>query len=49
MPSSRGIFPNKGLNPGLLHCRQMVYSLSYQGSPKRKGSKFQLKAAKTKP
>ena len=29
---SRGIFPTKGLNPGLLHCRQMLYHLSHQGS-----------------
>ena len=31
--SSRGIFQTQGLNPGLLHCRQIVYPLSYQGSP----------------
>ena len=30
---SRGIFPTQGLNPGLPHCRQMFYLLSYQGSP----------------
>ena len=31
----RGIFPNQGLNPGLLHCRQelAIYCLSHQGSP----------------
>ena len=33
-PFSRGIFPTQGLNPGLLHCRQILYQLSYQGSPK---------------
>ena len=27
------IFPTQGLNPGLLHCRQFLYQLSYQGSP----------------
>ena len=27
------IFPTQGLNPGLLHCRQILYQLSYQGSP----------------
>ena len=27
------IFPTQGLNPGLLHCRQMLYPLSHQGSP----------------
>ena len=30
----QGIFPTKGLNPGLLHCRQILYHLSHQGSPK---------------
>ena len=28
----QGIFPTQGSNPGLLHCRQIVYSLSRQGS-----------------
>ena len=27
------IFPTQGLNQGLLHCRQIVYQLSYEGSP----------------
>ena len=27
------IFPTQGLNPGLLHCRQILYHLSYHGSP----------------
>ena len=27
------IFPNQGLNPGLLHHRQILYHLSHQGSP----------------
>ena len=27
------IFPTQGLNPGLLHCRPMLYHLSHQGSP----------------
>ena len=31
MPSSRGIFPTQGWNPGLPHCRQILYHLSYQG------------------
>ena len=30
-PFSRGIFPTQGLNPGLLHCRQILYQLSHQG------------------
>ena len=28
----QGIFPTQGSNPSLLHCRQMFYHLSYQGS-----------------
>ena len=27
------IFPTQGSNPGLAHCRQILYQLSYQGSP----------------
>ena len=27
------IFPTQGLNPGLLHCRWILYCLSHQGSP----------------
>ena len=30
----QGIFPTQGLNLGLLHCRQILYSLSHQESPK---------------
>jgi len=26
------IFPTQGLNPGLLHCRQILYQLSHKGS-----------------
>ena len=33
MPSSRGIFPTQGWNPGLLHCRWILYCLSHQRSP----------------
>ena len=29
----QGIFPSQGLNPGLLHCRQILYQLSHKGSP----------------
>ena len=28
----QGIFPTQGLNPGLLHCRQILYHLNYQES-----------------
>ena len=27
----QGIFPTQGSNWGLLHCRQILYQLSYQG------------------
>ena len=29
----QGIFPTQELNPRLLHCRGILYQLSYQGSP----------------
>ena len=29
-----GIFPTQGSNPGLLHCRQILYQLIYQGRPR---------------
>jgi len=30
----QGIFPTQGLNPGLPHCRWILYHLSHQGSPR---------------
>ena len=30
----QGIFPTQGSNPGLLHCRWILYRLSHQESPK---------------
>ena len=30
----QGIFPTQGCNPGLPHCRQFLYHLSHQGSPR---------------
>ena len=30
----QGIFPTQGLNPGLLHRRQILYQLSHKGSPR---------------
>ena len=30
----QGIFPAQGLNPGLSHCRWILYCLSHQGSPR---------------
>ena len=32
----QGIFPTQGSNPGLPHCRQTLYRLSHQGSPRSK-------------
>ena len=29
----QGIFPNQESNPGLLHCRRILYQLSHKGSP----------------
>ena len=29
----QGIFPSQGLNPGLTHCRWILYQLSHKGSP----------------
>ena len=30
----QGLFPIQGLNPGLPHCRQVLYQLSHKGSPR---------------
>ena len=30
----QGIFPTQGSNPGLLHCRRILYCLSQRGSPR---------------
>ena len=30
----QGIFPTQGLNPGLSHCRLILYQLSHKGSPR---------------
>ena len=29
----QGIYPTQGSNPGLWHCRRILYQLSHQGSP----------------
>ena len=39
IPFSRG---NEGLNPGLLHCRQILYHLSHQGSHTKNLYQFYL-------
>ena len=38
----QGIFLTQGSNPGLLHCRQILYHLSYQGSTQLMLGHFQL-------
>ena len=35
----QGTFPTQESNPGLLHCRQTLYRLSHQGSPKKGNAK----------
>ena len=30
----QGIFPTQRLNPGVRHCRQILYQLSYKGGPR---------------
>ena len=32
-PFSRGLFPAQGLNPGIPHCRWILYQHSYKASP----------------
>ena len=34
----QGIFPTQGSNPGLPHCRQILYQLSHKGSPPSESS-----------
>ena len=31
----QGIFPTQGLNPGLPHCRWLLYQLSHKGSSRK--------------
>ena len=33
LPLFQGTFPTQGSNPGLLHCRWIIYQLSHQESP----------------
>ena len=43
----QGIFPIQGYNQGLLHCRQILYQLSYEGSPKKKANLINEHRCKT--
>ena len=36
----QGIFPTLGSNPGLPHCRKILYQLSSQGSPDMKNKEY---------
>ena len=38
----QGIFPTQGSNPGLLHCRWILYQLNHKGSPWGGGGLFSL-------
>ena len=42
----QGIFPTQESNAGLLHCRQMLYHLSHQGSTDQKKKKVALPPTK---
>jgi len=42
------IFPTQGLNQGLLHCRWILYQLSYQGIRNEKSGKKKGKEKKVK-
>jgi len=43
----QGIFPTQGSNPGLPHCRQILYQLSHQRRPHATVKKFSWKKVKT--
>ena len=38
----QGLFPTQGSNLGLLHCRRILYQLSYQGSPQTQKNPSQI-------
>ena len=38
----QGIFPTQGSNPGLPHCRQILYCLSHQGSLNKRDVQFEI-------
>ena len=42
-PFSRGIFPTQGSNPGLPHCRRLLYQLSHEGKQKKKKDQTAIK------
>ena len=38
----QGIFPTQGSNPGLPHCRRILYQLRHQGSPRKRSGRTKL-------
>ena len=42
------IFPTQGLNPGLPHCRQILYCLSHQGNPGNHGIELNVNLLHTR-
>ena len=38
----QGIFPTQGSNPGVLHCRKILYHLSHWGSSRKNDSATEL-------
>ena len=44
----QGIFPTQGSNPGLPHCRRILYHLTHQGSPKLTIGKYKIKFLREK-
>ena len=38
----QGIFPTQGSNPGLPHCRWLLYHLSHQGTPGRQHNLYNI-------
>ena len=38
----QGIVPTQGSNPGLPHCRRILYQLSYKGSPLKTFKMFHI-------
>ena len=45
----QGTFPTQGLNPGLPHCRQILYQLSHKGSPILQGRRAMCLAFRQQP
>ena len=44
----QGILQTQGSNPGLLYCRQILYHLSYYGSPRYRGGNDKVEVLRHK-